>query len=85
MSYDLLLTGDKPKDAALLPGDVIYFPPQGPPAAVSGNIKNPAIYELKGSAAVVQLLDYAEGLTTTAQLKQATIERIQDREQRLVD
>jgi polysaccharide biosynthesis/export protein len=27
--YDLLLRGDKSKDAALLPGDVIYFPPRG--------------------------------------------------------
>ena len=48
--YDLLLRGDKSKDAPLLPGDVIYFPPSGPLAAVSGNVKNPAIYELKGPA-----------------------------------
>jgi len=71
--YDLLLRGDKSKDAALLPGDVIYFPPAGPLAAVSGNVKNPAIYELKGPASVVALLDYAGGLTTTAQVKQVTI------------
>ena len=28
--YDLLLQGDKSKDARLLPGDVIYIPPIGP-------------------------------------------------------
>src|SRR5690606_27129433 len=33
--YDLLLRGDKSKDAPLLPGDVIYFPPSGPLAAVA--------------------------------------------------
>ncbi|MGH7604627.1 MAG: SLBB domain-containing protein [Gemmatimonadaceae bacterium] len=83
--YDLLLRGDKSKDAPLLPGDVIYFPPSGPLAAVSGNVKNPAIYELKGPATVVQLLDYAGGLTTTAQVKQATVERIENRDRRVVD
>jgi protein involved in polysaccharide export with SLBB domain len=83
--YDLLLRGDKSKDAALLPGDVIYFPPAGPLAAVSGNVKNPAIYELKGPASVVSLLDYAGGLTTTAQVRQVTIERIEDRDRRVVD
>ena len=83
--YDLLLRGDKSRDAPLLPGDVIYFPPIGPLAAVSGNVKNPAIYELKGPASIVQLLDYAGGLTTTAQVKQATIERIENRDRRVVD
>ncbi len=83
--YELLLRGDKSRDAALLPGDVIYFPPAGPLAAVSGNVKNPAIYELKGPGSVVALLDYAGGLTTTAQVKQVTIERIDARERRVVD
>lgn len=83
--YDLLLRGDKSKDAALLPGDVIYFPPAGPLAAVSGNVKNPAIYELKGPASVVSLIDYAGGLTTTAQTKKVTIERIENRDTRVVD
>ncbi len=83
--YDLLLRGDKSKDAPLLPGDVIYFPPAGPLAAVSGNVKNPAIYELKGPASVVTLVDYAGGLTTTAQVKNVTIERIENRDTRVVD
>jgi protein involved in polysaccharide export with SLBB domain len=82
--YDLLLRGDKSRDAALLPGDVIYFPPIGPLAAISGAVKNPAIYELKGPTAMATLLDYAGGLTTTAQTRRVTIERIQDRESRVV-
>ncbi|MGE0278753.1 MAG: SLBB domain-containing protein [Nitrospiraceae bacterium] len=83
--YDLLLRGDKSKDASLLPGDVIYFPPAGPLAAVSGSVRNPAIFELKGPASVVTLVDYAGGLTTTAQTRRVSIERIQDRETRVVD
>jgi protein involved in polysaccharide export with SLBB domain len=83
--YDLLLRGDKSRDAALLPGDVIYFPPIGPLAAIGGAVKNPAIYELKGPTALATLLDYASGLTTTAQTRVANIERIRDREVRVVD
>jgi protein involved in polysaccharide export with SLBB domain len=83
--YDLLLRGDKSRDAALLPGDVIYFPPIGPLAAISGAVKNPAIYELRGPTALATLLDYASGLTTTAQTRVASIERIRDREVRVVD
>ncbi|MEX1074811.1 MAG: SLBB domain-containing protein, partial [Burkholderiales bacterium] len=56
-----------------------------PLAAMSGNVKNPAIYELKGPSSVVALLDYAGGLTTTAQTQRVSIERIQDRETRVVD
>src|SRR5882672_237718 len=45
--YELLLNGDKSKDAALLPGDVIFVPPIGPLAAISGSVNAPAIFELK--------------------------------------
>ncbi|TMG78466.1 MAG: hypothetical protein E6H75_03665, partial [Betaproteobacteria bacterium] len=47
--YDLLLSGDKSKDARLLPGDVIYIPPVGPLVAVTGSVNVPAVYELKQS------------------------------------
>ncbi|MDP1718551.1 MAG: polysaccharide biosynthesis/export family protein, partial [Burkholderiales bacterium] len=36
--YDLLVNGDKSKDARLLPGDVIYIPPVGQLAALSGSV-----------------------------------------------
>ncbi|MEI9970343.1 MAG: polysaccharide biosynthesis/export family protein [Terracidiphilus sp.] len=39
--YDLLIRGDKTKDAKLLPGDVIYIPPVGPEAAVFGSVRHP--------------------------------------------
>src|SRR5439155_18830989 len=61
--YDLIVSGDKSKDMALLPGDVIYFPPIGPLVALSGSVNNPAIFELKGPASVGRLLERAGGLT----------------------
>src|SRR5688572_28475804 len=83
--YDLLLQGDKTKDAALLPGDVIVFPPIGPLAAVSGSVNQPAIFELKGQTSLGTLVGYAGGMSTTAQSRQATIERIDERRTRVVE
>ena len=42
--YDLLLNGDKSKDARLLPGDVIFIPPAGPFIAIACSVNVPAIY-----------------------------------------
>ena len=83
--YDLLLSGDKSHDAKLLPGDVIYIPPVGPQVALAGSVNTPAIYELKGETTVGELLKLAGGLTVTAQTKQASIERIANREARTAD
>src|SRR5437773_6018380 len=82
---DLLLSGDKSRYVQLLPGDVIYFPPISALAAVSGSVNNAAIFELKGPTNVGKLLDLAGGLTTTAQTRRATLERIDERKTRTVD
>jgi len=83
--YDLLLTGDKSKDAPLMPGDVIYFPAIGPLAAISGSVNNPAIFELRDETSLGALLGFAGGLSTTARSRQITIERIADRSVRVVE
>jgi protein involved in polysaccharide export with SLBB domain len=83
--YELLLWGDKSRDAPLLPGDVIYFPPVGQLAAVAGSVNNAAIFELKGQTNVNRLLELAGGLSTTAQIRQVTLERIDERRTRSVD
>ena len=83
--YDLLLSGDKSRDVQLLPGDVVYFPPVGPLAAVTGSVNNPAIFELKPNTDINKLIEMAGGLTTTAQIQKATVERIDDRKTRSVD
>lgn len=83
--YDLLLAGDKSKDAPLMPGDVIYFPAIGPLAAVSGSVNHPSIFELRGETSLGELLRYAGGLSTTARSRQISIERISDRKDRVVE
>jgi polysaccharide biosynthesis/export protein len=76
--YDLLLRGDKSGDVRLMPEDVIYVPPVGAQIAVSGSLKNPAIYELKNEKTIGELIQMAGGLSATADRKRATIERIKD-------
>ena len=83
--YDLIASGDKSKDAQLLPGDVIYIPPSGPQVAVTGAVRIPAVYELKQSTVLFDLFRWAGGLATTAAGQKATIERIEDHKARTVD
>jgi polysaccharide export outer membrane protein len=77
--YDLLLKGDKSKDARLQPGDVVYVPPSGPQVAVAGSLKNPAIYELNGEKTARDLFALAGGLSAMADGQRATLERIHER------
>ena len=83
--YDFLAKGDKSKDARLLPGDVIFIPPEGQLVAMSGSVKVPAIYELKDKASLGNLIDLAGGLNTTAAGQKVVVERIEDRKVRRVD
>ncbi len=72
------------KDAPLLPGDVIYIPPVGPQVAVAGDVHIPAIYELKGDTTVEQALRFAGGLSATASLLRASLERLDAQKNRTV-
>jgi len=83
--YDLLLSGDKSRDAKLLPGDVIYIPAVGPLVAVTGSVNVPAVYELKQSTVLFDLIRWAGGLATTAAGQKATVERIEDHKVRKVE
>ena len=82
--YDLLMNGDTSDDVRLLPGDVIFIPPVGNTVAVTGQIRRPAIYELKGEGTVADLLHLGGGLTPDADPALATLERIDERRERLV-
>jgi len=83
--YDLILSGDKSKDAQLLPGDVIYIAPVGPLVAVTGSVNVPAVYELKQNAVLFDLIRWSGGLATTAAGQKATVERIENHKARTVE
>lgn len=83
--YDLLLNGDKSKDARLLPGDVIYIPPAGPAVAIAGSVNVPAIYELRDRTSLGDAIRMAGGLATTADGQKAVVERIDSHNTRRVE
>jgi protein involved in polysaccharide export with SLBB domain len=82
--YDLLIFGDMSKDASLLSGDVIYIPPVGAQVAISGSVRIPAIFELKGATTVDQALRFSGGLSATASTLRASLERLDDHKDRTV-
>ncbi|NDY42534.1 hypothetical protein G3N55_06725, partial [Dissulfurirhabdus thermomarina] len=84
--YDLLLRGDTSSDARLQPGDVIFVPPVGARVWVAGEVKRPAVYELRGERTVGEAVALAGGLLPTADPSAVRVERISDRRERtLID
>lgn len=63
-AYNLLLKGDKSKDIRLMAGDVIFVPPVGELAGITGDIKVPAYYEFSGQLRLSDLVGMAGGFTS---------------------
>ncbi len=82
--YDFITRGDKSKDVRLQSGDVIYFPPVLGYAAIAGSVQNSAIYEVTPKSTLKELIDLAGGLSTTAGAGRVIVERIENRQSRVV-
>ena len=74
--YDFIGRGDKSKDAALQPGDVIMIPPAGPRMALTGATDLGAIYELKPGTTLQDILALGGGVPALATAQKALLERI---------
>lgn len=66
--YDLLLKGDKSADVVLQNGDVIFIAPVGAQVAVIGSANNEAIFEARPGDTLTDVVRYAGGVNTTAEL-----------------
>jgi len=82
--YDLLLHGNTRGDVRLLPGDVIFIPPVGNTVGISGEVRRPAIYEVKDGARAADLLQLSGGLTPNADPRTARLNRVADRRNRTI-
>jgi len=82
--YNFLLKGDKTQDKVLQSGDVVFIPTVGPLVGVAGNVKRPAIYELKDKYDLMTLFDMAGGIIPSAYTQQIQVERIQKNERQIV-
>jgi polysaccharide biosynthesis/export protein len=82
--YDLRIRGDNSGDAKLLPGDVIFIPTIGDTVAVDGEVKRPAIYELRGETSIADMVQIAGGLTPAADTNRGSLTRIDEASRRVV-
>ncbi len=82
--YDLLIRGDTSDDAQLLQGDVILVPPVGVTVSVTGEVRRPAIYEIKGESTVADLVQLAGGLTADADTSKAMLTGFNEEHRRKV-
>ncbi|WP_232278923.1 SLBB domain-containing protein [Geotalea uraniireducens] len=82
--YDFFLKGDKGKDIRLQPGDTIFVPVIGRVAGIAGNVKRPAIYELREEKDLGDLIALAEGFLPTGYLQRVQISRVDAHEKKVV-
>jgi len=74
--YDLLLNGDRSGDIRLQAGDTIFIPTIGQTASIDGQIRRPAIYEIKKKPTVGKLIELSGGLLPKAFQAKARIKRV---------
>jgi polysaccharide export outer membrane protein len=82
--YDLILNGDKSKDLRLQQGDVIFVPKPEATVAIYGDVKAPALYELKRDQSLEKALELAGGLKTSAFGGQIQVQRYANNQERVV-
>lgn len=82
--YDFFISGDKSNDIRLQPGDTIFVPVIGAVAGIAGNVKRPAIYELKDGESAADLIAMAGGILPTGQLQNIVIERMEGNKRRVI-
>jgi polysaccharide export outer membrane protein len=82
--YDVVSKGDKSKDVHLSAGDVIFIPPIGPQIAISGDVNQPGIFEIKGETTVGAALEQAGGMTSLGSAERVVVERTENHSNRTV-
>jgi protein involved in polysaccharide export with SLBB domain len=81
--YDLLMRGDTSADQPLQPGDVIFVPVIEKQITVSGAVRRPAKYEIKGGETLQSALELAGGSSNRSILDFIRLERM-DQDFRLI-
>lgn len=82
--YDFLLKGDKGKDIRLMPEDVIFIPTIGSLVGMAGNVRSPAIYELKGETGLRDLITISGEINATGYLHRVQLERVFENKAKVV-
>lgn len=76
--YDYLLKGDTRSDIRLIQGDVVFVPVVGKLIAISGEVRRPAIYELKDEKTLLDLIRVSGGFAPSAYKKRVQVARLEE-------
>lgn len=83
--YDFILKGIKKNDIRLEDQDVINIPVYNKRIEVSGEVKQPALFELVNGETLQNAIDFAGGYTTLAYQAKIKVFQNTDRERRIMD
>jgi polysaccharide export outer membrane protein len=81
-AYDLLLRGVGSDLQRLENGDSLLVPSLGAQVTVTGMVRRPAIYELRGESSLADALDLAGGILPAAALQHIEVQRLEAHEKR---
>jgi len=82
--YEYLTSGQNLNDIRIQHNDHIFIPPRGKTVSVSGEVKNPLIFELLENETLADLIQFTGGLTVQADIDRVQIKRIRDFSSRVV-
>jgi len=82
--YEFFIEGLKTSDLRLQNGDTIFIPVVGPVVGVAGNVRRPAIYEMKGAQTIGEVIQMAGGVLPTGRLQNVVVERVEGHQQRII-
>jgi polysaccharide export outer membrane protein len=83
--YEFFIKGTKGNDIRLQQGYTIFIPVIGPVVGIAGQVKRPAIYEMKGEQTIGEVLEFAGGVLPTGHLQNIVLERIIDHKRRVIN
>ena len=80
--YDLLINANTSNDLRIQSGDALLINPIGKKVKIWGNVNRPAIYEIISSDSFKDVLSFASGLSSEADVNKITLSRINNLGQR---
>ena len=82
--YPFLLEGEDMESSKIQSGDTVFVPTIGDIIAITGNVKRPAIYEIKNEISLNDILNFAGGIMPTGDLQRLQVERVTNNERRVM-
>ena len=82
--YKFLIDGDSTQNFSLDAGDTILIPQIGQTATISGEVKRPAIYELKEDEDLLELITLAGGIQSSGFLQRVQVDSVDAGRERIV-